>query len=436
MAVRLYSGILIYFHFINMKNKNSSVFFAKIHPLEKLINNILTGKVFVSTKKLLYLKQKNSNVFLKGFTQLENFIKFNLCRSVILNTKKISCWGIFRGRDSLTGFTLIEALIVIAIIGIMSVFYVINLRPDTTKLLEMDTTRLAADIRYVRSLATSRVTYNGTFPIGGYGIIFKNETGTNKSWYKLYADSTNNIIKTVYLSDAAFSLVDPNSALPRELAINDTTQKRLAFIGENKLTTSGFGASADGDYQIEIYYDIDSLHYSKATINIGRQTVDNFVWSNLAVTYDTKGIECGNGIVETGESCERLAEDGTTVIDAGCFSAGLLVDPDNIPNNGDEINMGCKRNSCGDGVIAGTENCELNANADVKYYTNHCSNLPHHNWCYNCDHPANVNNVCQDIAGNSINCCLSNKIGTCTDCQWINDPCFNEPRICPIDTGI
>ncbi|MDQ5970360.1 MAG: hypothetical protein QG603_137 [Patescibacteria group bacterium] len=318
---------------------------------------------------------------------------------------------------NLRGFTLIEALIVIAIIGLMSVFYIVSLRPDTTKLLEMDTTRLAADIRYVRSLATSRVTYDGNFPSNGYGIIFKNETGTNKSWYKLYAGSTNNIIKTVYLSDAAFSLVDPNSALPRASAINDTTQKNLAFIGENKLTTIGFNASADGDYQIEIYYDISSEEYTRAVINIGRQTNDSFVWSNLAITFDTKGVECGNGIVESGEDCEPVV-DG--VVNANCF-------PTTHPKK-------CELNSCGDGFIGGTEVCELNTSADVRYYANRCSNVPHHDWCFQCNDPANTGAVCKDMDGNTIDCCAV-VFGNCLDCQWFSGLCLVEEKICPVEEG-
>jgi prepilin-type N-terminal cleavage/methylation domain-containing protein len=376
-----------------MVNKNSTVLLKGFTQLEKLIDNMLITKVVIITKKLLYLKQNKSSVFQ-------------------------------------TGFTLIEALIVIAIIGLMSVFYVVNLRPDTTELLKMDTTRLAADIRYVRSLATSRVTYNnGIFPVGGYGIVFYNRDGSSKSFYQLYAGNYGNpanIIKTVELSDSAFHLLDPNSSTYSS-DINVTATRSFYFESENSIGTNGFQMSADGDYQIEIYYSyvepdasgVNKNYYSKAKINIGRQTADYFVWSNLAIAYDSRGIQCGNGIVETGETCEQLDIEGA-IQDAECFPAGH-------PKQ-------CQRNSCGDGVIAGTEACELNDDAAVNYYANRCSNVPHVDWCYRCDNALNNGAVCQDMDGTLIPCCLSHaSAGTCTDCQWDAANCWKEPDICPID---
>jgi prepilin-type N-terminal cleavage/methylation domain-containing protein len=276
MAGRLYSGILIYFHFINMSIKKNSSF-------------------------------------------------------------------------STAGFTLLEALIVIAIIGLMSVFYVANLRPDTLELLRMDSTRLAADIRYIRSMSASRAIYNNTFPTGGYGILFKNGDGSSsKSYYQLYAGSAGDIIKTVELSNVAFRLVDSNSRLLKEDAIDDQGFKNFRFVSENSVYTNDLVMSADGDYQIEIYYDFtkgtDDYYYI-AKLNIGRKTADDFVWSNLATTYDTNTPVCGNGVVESGEACEPVA-DGVVNVNCLPVSAGNT--------------LGCSFNSCGDGYILGSEECEYN----------------------------------------------------------------------------
>jgi prepilin-type N-terminal cleavage/methylation domain-containing protein len=361
---------------------------------EKLMDNILIVKVGRIIKKLFSLKQKNSGVFL-------------------------------------TGFTLIEALVVIAIIATLSVFYVINLRPNTAELLKMDTTRLAADIRYVRSMAASRAIYNnGTFPTGGYGIFFKNGNGTTaKSYYTLFAGNPNNEIKKVYLSNVAFRLVDPNSTLSRDLAIKDEVPKSFIFASEN-IVTSDLKASEDGDYQIEIYHNTSrgvDLEYSKSQINIGRKTADSFVWSNLSITYDARGIVCGNGIVETGESCERCVNTGCTldpnsVVDANCFPAGFTIN---------SVAMGCKYNSCGDGVIAGTEQCEKID--DPRYYANRCANVPHYGWCYDC---VDSTAVCSTVGISGVNCCQANLTGTCTDCQWSSSSCLPDIKICPIDSGI
>ncbi len=391
MGRRLCVGILICFLFIDMLvNKNSGIFLKGFTQLEKLINNILAVKIGKVNKKLLYLKQKNSSVFL-------------------------------------TGFTLIEVLIVIAIIAVLSVYYVINLRPNTIELLKMDTNRLAADIRYIRSMTTSRATYNGVFPEDGYGILFKNGNGTTvSSYYIVFAGSVSNEIKRVTLSKPAFRLVDPNSNLARVSAISDTTTKTFSFTSENTVQSSGLELSADGDYQLEIYYGFNqegAEYYYLSRLDIGRRTADNFVWSNLAINYAIHGVACGNGIVETGESCERFAEDGTTIVNANCFPDGFLVGG---------VAMGCKSNSCGDGVIAGTETCERGVGATGGlYYENRCANVPHYNWCYTCS--ASNTGICRDMSGASVGCCLANaNAGTCTDCQWNSAVCFREPRICPI----
>ena len=242
-----------------------------------------------------------------------------------------------------SGFTLIEAMVVIVIIVLISVFFVVIMKPDTIALLKMDTTRLAADIRYVRSMATTRATYDGSFPSDGYGIVFQNGNGTTeKSYYKLYAGS--NLLKTVYLSNVAFRLVDPNEGYP--FAIDITTEKKFFFKTENSVVASGFKLSATGDYQIDIYCNIGTiateLVYYKSQITLGQKTSDNFTWSNLATIYDTNTPLCGNGEIELGEECERyenkIAED-LDIIDSNCL-------------------LNCKKNQCGDGVIVLPETCE------------------------------------------------------------------------------
>jgi type II secretory pathway pseudopilin PulG len=299
MAVKLLSGILIYYYFNNMRANYNSEF----TQLEKLMNNILVLKVIRIIKKLLYFKKKNLGV-------------------------------------SLTGFTLIEAMAVIVIIGIMSVFFVVNTKPDQIALLKMDTTRLAADIRYIRSMATTRTTYNGSYPSDGYGIIFYNKDGSiNKSYYELYAGS--NLLKTVYLANVAFRFVDPNLEYPT--AINITTPKKFFFKTENKVV-SDLTPSASGEYKIDIYYAYTLKAYYKSQITIGQKTSDEFTWSNLATTYDTNNPICNNGVVELGEECERYYEranetDPYVVHDENCL-------------------LNCRYNQCGDGIILGKETCE------------------------------------------------------------------------------
>lgn len=66
---------------------------------------------------------------IKGFTRLENFINFNLCKQVNKITKKLSSIKIFMSRDSLTGFTLIELIIVIAVIALLAAATFVAINP-------------------------------------------------------------------------------------------------------------------------------------------------------------------------------------------------------------------------------------------------------------------------------------------------------------------
>lgn len=288
------------------------------------MNNILVLKAIRIIKKLLYFKKKNLGV-------------------------------------SLTGFTLIEAMAVIVIIGLISVFFVVNTKPDQFALLKMDTTRLAADIRYIRSMATTRATYNGSYPADGYGIIFYNKDGSiNKSYYELYAGS--NLLKTVYLANVAFRFVDPNLEYPT--AINITTPKKFFFKTENKVV-SDLTASASGEYKIDIYYAYSVGAYYKSQITIGQKTSDDFTWSNLATTYDTNDPVCRNGVVELGEECERY-EPRT-----------YPTDPLIIREDGHDCLLNCRSNQCGDGIILGEETCETTIGGSDYY-------CPNWNWAMNC----------------------------------------------------
>lgn len=313
----------------------------------------------------------------------------------------------------LKGFTLIEALIVIAIIALLSVYYVANLRPDKLDSLRMDSTRLAADIRYIRNMAATRAVYNGSFPSGGYGILLKNGNGINiKSYYKLYAGTEANVLKTVYLADPAFRLVDSNS-LERSAAIQDQNQKKFAFVSENNISVNGLVLSPIGEYQIEIYYDFEENgqdYYYLAKLDLGRQTADDFIWSNIAVTYETDTPECGNKIVESGEACEPIDV-------AGNFNSNCTPQ--------------CQLNICGDGYILGSEQCELNQNNTRGLY---CSI---NYWCKNCLTPGG-NNTCIsfDANGNAqtgASCCGALPVSdfrnyNCMNCVLVTNTC---PSVCP-----
>jgi prepilin-type N-terminal cleavage/methylation domain-containing protein len=83
------------------------------------------------------------------------------------------------------GFTLVEVVVVLAIIVIMTGIIFINYRQAGTQLaLQRSTNKLTQDIRRVEEMATSMKEFNGSIPLGGYGI----DIGCAANDYTLFAD--------------------------------------------------------------------------------------------------------------------------------------------------------------------------------------------------------------------------------------------------------
>lgn len=85
------------------------------------------------------------------------------------------------------GTTLMEILVSVAIIGILSSVFLVNIRTTDREKLTIAAEQLAADLRQIRNMAFSRSVYdmNGIlkYPQGGYGIAKSDDTS-----YLIYAD--------------------------------------------------------------------------------------------------------------------------------------------------------------------------------------------------------------------------------------------------------
>lgn len=334
-------------------------------------------------------------------------------------------------RPKLYGFTLVEVLVVMSIIVLLSVYFLIDLRPDTGRRLQLDSEQIISDVRYIRNLAATRTMHNGVYP-NGYGIAFINGNGTNvKSKYVLYDGSNffgyndpNSILKTVELGNVKFRLVDPNKT---PYNYNDTEVKHFLFRSENSISTNLQRASSNGQYQIEIYYPylIETTEFfQKSTISLGYKSEDDYFWSNLAVVYDARVPECGNGRIEPGEYCDDGAQNGLT--GSNC-KPKIVID-------GVVVERGCSYNICGDGFVMGTEECDWRGVPIAP-----CPPGPGYYQCKSCDSkdPPGSNNIqtCYFNGSLGSSCCpnaLSSE-KTCRDCLLSNYTC--KSNVCIQGSG-
>ncbi len=82
-------------------------------------------------------------------------------------------------------FTLVESLVVIAIIGILSLILFPNYQSTQQKLaLQRSAFKLAQDIRTVQEMAMSAEEFEGEIPEGGYGISLS----SGASFYAIFID--------------------------------------------------------------------------------------------------------------------------------------------------------------------------------------------------------------------------------------------------------
>lgn len=88
------------------------------------------------------------------------------------------------------GFTILEAMITVAIIAIMSAVYLVDYRPTNQKIiLDQAAAGVVSDLRYVQNMAMNVKKFNSEIPQGGYGINISNSYPVTT--YTIFADCDN-----------------------------------------------------------------------------------------------------------------------------------------------------------------------------------------------------------------------------------------------------
>lgn len=202
------------------------------------------------------------------------------------------------------GFTLIEILIAIAIISIISSFFIISIsNNDINDEITIETEKLMADIRYARNLATSRTVHDfgsgEEYPAGGYGIYFEDLSASNAR-YIVFADvgidgtdagssaegydaDRDFIVKETILSNSAIELND---------YVSDKSSFYFTFITENQVDTNMSYNPAIGKYYAELLNRGSGYPATgyRSIINVGERSLNSaneveYIWGNLGASY-------------------------------------------------------------------------------------------------------------------------------------------------------
>jgi len=113
------------------------------------------------------------------------------------------------------GFTLVELIVSVFIIALMSTIFWANLHVGYKKVVELETERIASEIRQVRSMAVSRIPEEttGEYPPGGYGISFSNSPPSYIVFASMdditgYSPGTDILLKTGTFEDEIEQLIE------------------------------------------------------------------------------------------------------------------------------------------------------------------------------------------------------------------------------------
>ncbi|MCD4760504.1 prepilin-type N-terminal cleavage/methylation domain-containing protein [bacterium] len=200
-----------------------------------------------------------------------------------------------------TGVTLIELMIAIAIIAIVSSISIIYIQGTVSQEIRGLTEQTETDIRYVRNLATSRITYDfdgpagpaeAVYPPGGYGVYFQ-DVYADSSYYIIYADSgtpgyqagSDALIRQVTFENTAVEIKDYNNSSAQSCY--------FAFNTEKEVNTDMAQKAPGHYYSLEIEL-ISSGSYPRTAytgyIHIGELTADGYVWTNVSSSYGESSI--------------------------------------------------------------------------------------------------------------------------------------------------
>ncbi len=180
------------------------------------------------------------------------------------------------------GLTLIEILVVIALIAVISSVVVINNKRGDKFKIESTTEKLLSDIKMVRNMAASKTTMadiyvagENSFPKGGYGI----EKYSPNSYYIYAYPNANNTDNAIEIS--MINLQD-------NINISDNSSSLsifyFRFVSENEFDTNLTKNEEESKYEIKVHEQSCGGLCETSVIHLGKDTEQGF-WSNIGSSY-------------------------------------------------------------------------------------------------------------------------------------------------------
>lgn len=221
------------------------------------------------------------------------------------------------------GFTYLELIIVIAVTLILTTVFVVSTRQTPVDDVNTSTNKVISDIRYARSLATSKTVSRTNFPAGGYGIQFTDGADN----YVIFGDENGNGSYDGAIIDTRVRLGSLDNS---DLELEDANQtvagiKYFMFKSENEVNTN-FATSSEGLLTMAINYNPGiGLQGYKGLIYLGEVADDGSIFVNLGL--GSTGYE--SSCVYEGDPCD--ANETCCFGQGTCTNSICTIPPENPP---------------------------------------------------------------------------------------------------------
>lgn len=187
------------------------------------------------------------------------------------------------------GVTLIEIMLVIAIMAIVSAGFLTNIKRDRAQELKKDSEQLVNDLKRWRNLVSSKTAHQfvgsteSKYPVGGYGIVFDGR-GLNPQYF-IYAD--NGTLGGFGLGDeVVYGPVVLNELFSMANNVDGSKSFYFAMVNDSQVDTT-MAVSPENKYILRLRWPGPGYPDKgiESIIRIGEQSNDGRVFFNFGANY-------------------------------------------------------------------------------------------------------------------------------------------------------